>query len=184
MATAQILKLAHIVDDKATSIDGKVTKIINDGREAGETAKEGERIIRQTADDVNEMKRSQLRENLRRWLSPQDSSTNYNMACDAHHKGTAEWFFQGSIFKEWKSTGSLLWVHGKPGSGKSILCSTIVRDIITLRDRGFASMAYSYFDFRDVNKRTAKCKALQSVCWREPLFFILFLHGALSDCSM
>ena len=56
---------------------------------------------------------SQLRENLRRWLSPPDSSTNYNMACDAHHKGTAEWFFQGNIFKEWKSTGSLLWVHGK-----------------------------------------------------------------------
>jgi hypothetical protein len=29
MATAQILKLAHTVDDKATSIDSKVTKIIN-----------------------------------------------------------------------------------------------------------------------------------------------------------
>jgi hypothetical protein len=29
MATAQILKLAHTVDDKVTSIDGKVTKIIN-----------------------------------------------------------------------------------------------------------------------------------------------------------
>lgn len=56
---------------------------------------------------------SQLRENLRRWLSPPDSSANYNMACDAHHKGTAEWFIRGSIFKEWKSTGSLLWVHGK-----------------------------------------------------------------------
>jgi hypothetical protein len=29
MATAQILKLAHTVDDKVTSIDSKVTKIIN-----------------------------------------------------------------------------------------------------------------------------------------------------------
>jgi hypothetical protein len=29
MATTQILKLAHTVDDKVTSIDGKVTKIIN-----------------------------------------------------------------------------------------------------------------------------------------------------------
>ena len=29
MATAQILKVAHTVEDKVTSIDGKVTKIIN-----------------------------------------------------------------------------------------------------------------------------------------------------------
>jgi len=29
MATAQILNLAHTVDDKVTSIDSKVTKIIN-----------------------------------------------------------------------------------------------------------------------------------------------------------
>jgi hypothetical protein len=29
MATAQILKLAHTIDDKVTGIDSKVTKIIN-----------------------------------------------------------------------------------------------------------------------------------------------------------
>ncbi len=54
-------------------------------------------------------------------------------------KKMAFWFFQGSIYQEWKSTGSLLWVDGKrshrtlsnltrsniilivAGSGKSIL---------------------------------------------------------------
>ena len=57
----------------------------------------------------------QLQQNLRRWLSPQDPSTNHNIACNAHHKGTANWFFEGKTYKEWKSTGSesLLWVHGK-----------------------------------------------------------------------
>jgi len=57
----------------------------------------------------------QLQQNLRRWLSPQDPSTNHNIACNAHHKGTATWFFEGSTYKEWKSTSSesLLWVHGK-----------------------------------------------------------------------
>ena len=33
---------------------------------------------------------------------------------DSHHEGTAVWFFQGSIFGEWKSKGSLLWIYGKP----------------------------------------------------------------------
>ena len=56
---------------------------------------------------------SQLRESLSRWLSPPNPSTNHNNACKAHHSGTAQWFFQGSIFKQWKSTGSFLWVHGK-----------------------------------------------------------------------
>ena len=56
---------------------------------------------------------NQLRENIHRWLSPPDPSTNHNIACDTHNKKCASWFFQGSIYREWKSTGSLLWIHGK-----------------------------------------------------------------------
>jgi hypothetical protein len=56
---------------------------------------------------------NQLRQELPTWLSPSDPSINHNIACGAHHKRNAEWFFQGSIFREWKSTGSLLWLYGK-----------------------------------------------------------------------
>jgi hypothetical protein len=54
-----------------------------------------------------------IRQDLHSWLSPPDSSTNHNIACNAHHEGTATWFFQGSMFEEWRSTPSLLWIHGK-----------------------------------------------------------------------
>ena len=86
----------------------------------------------QTANDVDQVKRlsspnsicavygvsptvsgSLLRESIHKWLSPPDPSSNHNIACSTHHKKTATWFFQGSIFQEWKSTGSLLWIHGK-----------------------------------------------------------------------
>ncbi len=40
--------------------------------------------------------------------------------------------------------------------------STIVQDIIALRDNGLASMAYFYFDFRDVNKQN-RCDLLPSL---------------------
>ncbi len=30
-----------------------------------------------------------------------------------HYEGTAAWFFEGTIFKDWISIGSLLWIHGK-----------------------------------------------------------------------
>jgi hypothetical protein len=56
---------------------------------------------------------SQLREKSQNWLSSPDPSTNHNIARKAHHKGTASWFFQGGIFEQWKSSPSLLWIHGK-----------------------------------------------------------------------
>jgi hypothetical protein len=58
---------------------------------------------------------NQLRPDLRGWLSSPDPSTNHNIARNAHHNGTATWFFEGKTYKEWKSTGSdsLLWIHGK-----------------------------------------------------------------------
>jgi len=56
---------------------------------------------------------NQLRESTHKWLSPPDPSTNHNITCGTHHKKTATWFFEGNIYQEWKSTGSLLWIHGK-----------------------------------------------------------------------
>ncbi|KAH9172803.1 hypothetical protein EDB89DRAFT_2095778, partial [Lactarius sanguifluus] len=90
---------------------------------------------------------------LKGWLSPPDPSTNYNIGLRDLHEATATWFLEGRIFQEWHSTGSLLWIHGKPGSGKSVLCSAIIQRILSLRHGGRASMAYFYFDFRDDNKK-------------------------------
>jgi len=93
--------------------------------------KETKAITQQTASNVDQDRRSssdlsavvshnlivlignQLREKLQRWLSPPDPSTNQNIARKVHHEGTATWFFQGGIFEEWKSSPSLLWIHGK-----------------------------------------------------------------------
>jgi hypothetical protein len=56
---------------------------------------------------------------LKRWLSPPDPSTNYNVGLRDLHEETASWFLEGRIFREWYLTGPLLWIHGKrtfPGS--------------------------------------------------------------------
>ena len=88
-------------------------------------------VAQQTATDVDQMKRllsnltsvddralhtfsgNELRKGIHKWLSPPDPSTNHNIACATYHKKPASWFFQGGMFREWKSTGSLLWIHGK-----------------------------------------------------------------------
>ncbi|KAF8258295.1 hypothetical protein EI94DRAFT_1623211 [Lactarius quietus] len=92
----------------------------------------------------------------RMWLSPPDPSENQNIACEVCYDGTATWFIQGSTFLEWNMTGSLLWIHGKPGAGKSILCSTVIRQIESMQDTATASMAFFYFDFRDDEKRNRR----------------------------
>jgi hypothetical protein len=110
-----------------------LTFILSDGKQARVAAKEARLIIQQTANDIDQVKclclprnlavarcsrlnsltGNQLKQLLRNWLSPADPSTNHNTARKAQHNGTAVWLFQGQIVIQWKSTGSLLWIHGK-----------------------------------------------------------------------
>ncbi|KAH9060227.1 hypothetical protein EDB87DRAFT_620626 [Lactarius vividus] len=144
------------IGDSVQSVDEKVQVVIDDGKQARVVATEAKLIIQQTANTVDQIRWSQLIRLLRTWLSPADPSTSHNIARKAQHKGTAMWFFQSSVFFEWKSTGSLLWIHGKPGSGKSVICSSIIQDIVAVCEVGSAIMAYFYFDFRDLKKQTCR----------------------------
>jgi hypothetical protein len=95
--------------------------VMDDGKASIDNIREALVTMQKVSDDLNKMKRDQLREKIRQWLSPPDPSINHNTACEAHHNGTAAWFLEGAIYNEWKTTGSLLWTHGNPGSGKSVL---------------------------------------------------------------
>jgi len=99
------------VNDRVREVDDKVTGAVTDAQAIKRLSSSNYigpelRVSRVLAG-------SQLWESFHRWLSPPDPSTNHNIACRTHHKRTATWFFQGSIFDEWKKTGSLLWIHGK-----------------------------------------------------------------------
>jgi hypothetical protein len=95
--TAEVLKVSHKALDGARCTISVIRAVLN------------LLILSRTS-----RKRENLsRQDLRKWLSPPDPSTNHNIARRAHHEGTANWFFQGTMFKTWKSTPSLLWVHGK-----------------------------------------------------------------------
>lgn len=88
------------------------------------------------------------------WLSAPDSSINQNKALQQRHEGSGEWVLQREEFVEWKTRlNSILWLHGIPGCGKTILSSTIVehleRTILPSQ-----SLLYFYFDFGDINKQT------------------------------
>jgi len=90
-----------------------LTSVMDDGKASIDGIRQALGMIQETANKINKMERDQLQEKIRNWLSPPDPSANHNIARRDHLKGTASWFIESSEFKEWKATGSLLWVHGK-----------------------------------------------------------------------
>ncbi|EMD37961.1 hypothetical protein CERSUDRAFT_72599 [Gelatoporia subvermispora B] len=103
--------------------------------------------------DVSEMNRNDMVRDCREWLSSPDPSTNHNAALNSHHEGTAVWFIEGEMMQEWKIVGSLLWVCGKPGSGKTILCSAIIEALLCNCLMLNHVVVYFYCDFRDPAKQ-------------------------------
>jgi hypothetical protein len=95
--------------------------VMNDGKASTDGIRKALDTMQQMASDINKIRRDQLQKDSRNWLSPPDPSKNYNIGCEIHRDGTAKWFFRESVFAEWNAKGSLLWIYGKPGSGKTIL---------------------------------------------------------------
>ena len=147
------------VDDRVARVDDMVTSAAHDLDDEVRGVREQELVvddslrIGQAVNDVDQVKRSsfnsistdygashvisekRLRDSIHKWLFPPDPSTNHNIAYSTHHKKTATWFFQRAYFQKWKSTGSLLWIHGKraPSPTSLSICSDPILNYSWLR---------------------------------------------------
>ncbi|KAI0258297.1 hypothetical protein BC834DRAFT_944541, partial [Gloeopeniophorella convolvens] len=113
--------------------------------------------------DIAIVKREQQRQErmkqakrYRKWLSPPNSSTNQVTASEARYSDTSMWLVRSEAYEAWKSSGTLLWITGKPGAGKTVICSTVIKDLQdSLRSsRSSVSLAYFFCDFRDTTKQS------------------------------
>ncbi|KAH9963416.1 hypothetical protein BGW80DRAFT_1544560, partial [Lactifluus volemus] len=134
-----------IMDDTAQTL-GVVSRI-----EQYSTA-----IIHGETSHAKKQKADQMRQHLQHWLSPPNQWKNHNTACEACHDGTTKWLIQSDTFVNWQLSGSLLWVCGKPGAGKTVLCSSIIGYIDGMRKSGSASLAFFYCDFGDNEKKNLR----------------------------
>ena len=84
------------------------------------------------------------------WLSPVDPSINHEAALKVRQAGTNDWFLSGKEFENWREAEkSFLWLSGFPGSGKTILMSTLINFLQHQTDRKDpVLLAYFYCDFR------------------------------------
>ena len=71
--------------------------------------------------DVKSTKDQIHREEIHRWLSGPDPSTNHNRARRSRQEKTGSWFLESKTYAHWQEQKSLLWLHGKAGCGKTVL---------------------------------------------------------------
>jgi len=142
--------------DVVYSLVNNMEVVMEDGKASTEDVRETLIVMQEIAMKVNKTGRDQLQQDVRRWLSAPDPWTNHNIARKAHHRGTSTWFTQGDVFKQWKGTGRLLWIHGLPGSGKTVLSSSIIEEIHDMCRMGLATISIFYFDFRDRGKQEVR----------------------------
>jgi len=82
-----------------------------------------------------------------KWLATTDPNSNHSAARQKWEPGTGDWFLSSHQFAQWFQPGkpSSLWLHGIPGAGKTILCSTIIENVRS-RCSGDEICAFFYFD--------------------------------------
>ncbi|KAL6713255.1 hypothetical protein ACLMJK_008720 [Lecanora helva] len=84
------------------------------------------------------------REEVLRWVDAVSTHDNYHTAKNARHRDTCDWIVQLDEFQDWlkivdkPDLAKVLWLHGKPGSGKTILSARIVEYLFQERPTSFA----------------------------------------------
>ncbi|TGO46429.1 hypothetical protein BOTNAR_0588g00050 [Botryotinia narcissicola] len=126
---------------KWNKIEHHLVKVLNDLKDPVQRIAED---LSSVQDNLNEMERVKVFE----WLTMIPSSSHLREKFRSLLSGSCNWLLTKKEFKEWMdaSTSSILWLHGIPGSGKSML---VCRVIEHHRDRaqqhhGSAPIAYFY----------------------------------------
>ena len=99
----------------------------------------------------------QQRQGIHRWLAAPDPYANHVASRKKRQPNTGNWFLMGKSYEIWlTSPRSFFWLYGIPGSGKTVLCSTIIETLIRYCEQmPQTALAYFYFDYNDAGKRDA-----------------------------
>jgi ankyrin repeat domain-containing protein 50 len=104
---------------------------------------------------LENMRLSQQDDKVLEWLTLRpryvDPSKTHGIARKKHDPATGNWFLRSKEFNKWLNTpNAALWLRGKPGAGKTILCSSVIEHVkMKCESDPSDQYAYFYFDFRE-----------------------------------
>jgi NACHT domain len=91
------------------------------------------------------------------WLSPKNDKgptyyrDRYTELMKSRCTGTCEWVGDEELYQSWslpESPESILWIHGNPGAGKSMLAASIIEHLLAQKQRHDILVLYFFFDVR------------------------------------
>ncbi|KAJ7695371.1 ankyrin repeat-containing domain protein [Mycena rosella] len=149
------------------------------------TAKEQQhshnRIINMVG-DVAQQEVLDEREKLIEWFSPLNPFPRQAEIFDSRQPGTGEWFLEYHHFKAWMSSlGGIMWCHGIPGAGKTVLASLVVHHLRTQFQAGNIGVASIYLNHKETEIQSPS--NLIASLWRQ-LVFNKPLSSAVSTLYM
>lgn len=102
-------------------------------------------------------------------MNAPDQSPYHAAACQKREPGTGQWLLNSDAYKTWKTSSSgHLWLHGKAGCGKTVLCSTLIEDLKSYRASvADSALADFYFSFSDINSQSYRkllASLVQQLC--------------------
>lgn len=99
------------------------------------------------------------------WLAAPDRAIEHDAARKKHEIGTGQWLLTSKYYQDWLSGATpFLWLHGKAGCCKTVLCSSVVNDVQDhIKGLNDVTMAYFYFTFADSAKQSYRSLLLSMV---------------------
>ncbi|OCL03472.1 hypothetical protein AOQ84DRAFT_433927 [Glonium stellatum] len=124
-----------------------------------EQRKEKLELAEERRRNENNVRQSQIHEWLRRGSTLNESNFRHQTRGISALKGPGErtcgWLLKDGTFQEWiNENSSTLWLNAPPGTGKSVLCASVVRHI--KETRPLSGIAYQYYRFDE------QCSSMQA----------------------
>ena len=112
------------------------------------------------------------------WLSAPEPWTNHTLARDLYQPSTGNWLIQSDRYQCWKSASTHhLWLYGKPGCGKTILCSEAIEDVrkhcARYSNLGFAIFYFSFIDDKKQRHVDILRSLIAQLCRKGPALSML-----------
>ncbi|KAF7929613.1 hypothetical protein BELL_0068g00030 [Botrytis elliptica] len=125
---------------KWNKIEHHLVKALNDLKDPVQRIAED---ISSVKDNLKEKERVKVFE----WLTTIPSSSHHREKSRSLLSGSCNWLLRKKEFKEWMeaSTSSILWLHGIPGSGKSMLVCHVIEYLQSRAQQHQSSAPIAYF---------------------------------------
>jgi NACHT domain len=113
--------------------------------------------IKQFVQAIDKGCQEDLERTIIEWLSTIEPEKKHHDIQDLRMSGTGQWLLENQNFIQWRdgiSPQKILWCHGIPGAGKTVLLSLVV-DNLRCRFAGQnVGIAFFYCDYRDQDRQT------------------------------